>query len=201
MKNHPINTKQITHIAILASIAAVLLFINFPVFIFPSFYKIDFSEIPCLLCGFALGPISGCVCVFLSKLINIVFEGGSETAFVGELASLLTSISFVLCTSLLYKKNHTKTGAVVSLIIGIVITSFVSALLNYYVLLPMYESLMNISLNSIFESASKLLFKVNSKLSFVMTYTFLFNITKLSLNSFIVVIIYKRISPLIKDIY
>lgn len=201
MKYNILNAKHISRIAILASIAAILLFINFPIFIFPSFYKIDFSEIPCLLCGFALGPMSGCICVFLSKLLNVILEGGSETVFIGEFASLLTSLSFVLFTSLFYKKRHTKKGAIISLAIGTVITSFVSVILNYYVLLPLYESVMHVSLESIFESASKLLFKVNSKLSFVMIYTFLFNILKLSINSFIVVIIYKRISPLIKDIY
>lgn len=201
MKKHKFTTKHITRIAILASISAVLLFVNFPILVFPGFYKVDFSEIPCLLCGFALGPSSGIVCVILSRLLNLILEGGSETMYIGELASLLISLSFVFASSLIYKKKHTKQGAVKSLIVAVLISSMVSIFVNYYILLPMYETLMNISLDSIISMASKTIPFINNKLSFVLLCTFPFNLLKGTINSLLVILIYKRISPLIKDIY
>lgn len=180
--NKPIfTTKQITRIAILASISAILLFINFPIAFFPSFYKIDFSEIPCLLCGFALGPLSGTTCVILSRVLNIILEGGSETAYVGELASLIISFAFVFVSSNIYKKNHTKKGAIISLIISVIVSSLVAVLVNYYVLLPMF-------------------LKEVPDITFVLMFTLPFNIIKGFINSILVILLYKRISPLIKDI-
>ena len=181
MKKPIFTTKQITRIAILASISAVLLFINFPILFFPSFYKIDFSEIPCLLCGFALGPLSGAMCVILSRLLNVILEGGSETAYVGELASLIISFSFVFISSLIYKKNHTKKGAIISLFVSVIASSFIAVAVNYYILLPMF-------------------LKTVPDISFVILYTLPFNIIKGIINSALVILLYKRISPLIKDI-
>lgn len=200
MSKQVFTTKQITRIAILASISAILLFINFPIFVFPGFYKIDFSEIPCLLCGFALGPLSGATCVILSRLINIIIEGGSETAYIGELASLIISLSFILVSSFLYKKNHTKKGAIHSLIISTIVTSLVASIVNYFILLPMYETLMNISLDAIISSASKTIPFITNKISFVILCTLPFNLVKGIINSILIVLLYKRISPIIKDI-
>lgn len=199
--NKPVfTTKQITRIAILAGISAVLLFINFPIMIFPGFYKIDFSEIPCLLCGFALGPLSGATCVMLSRLLNIILEGGSETAYIGELASLIISLSFILVSSFVYKNNHSKKGAIVSLVASTIVSSFVAVVVNYFILLPMYENLMHISLDTIISMASNTIPIVKDKTTFVLFCTLPFNIIKCIINSVLVILLYKRISPLIKDI-
>lgn len=200
MNNKLFTTRHITKIGILAAISAVLLMINFPIPLFPSFYKVDFSEIPCLLCGFALGPISGVTCTILSRILNLIIEGGSETAYIGELASLLISSSFILISSIIYKKKHTKHGAIYSLTIAVIISAIVSVFVNYYILLPMYETMMNIPLSAIISSASKYVNFINSKLTFVVFCTLPFNIIKGFINSIIIILIYKRISPLIKDI-
>lgn len=181
MKNKKFTTKHITRIGILASISAVLLFFNFPIGFTP-FYKIDFADIPCLLCGFALGPISGSICSVIAIVLNIILEGGSETGFVGEFAKLLMSLFFVLTSSLIYKKYHTKKGAMISLLVGVLVMAIISSLLNYYVLLPLYG-----------------LSDIN--FSFIVLYTFPFNVVKGLINGLIIILIYKRISPLLKDVY
>lgn len=199
MKNKLFTTKQITSISILAVISAILLILNFPLFFFPSFYKIDFGEVPRLLCGFAIGPVAGIFCTIVSIILNIIFEGGSETAFVGELAALLISIAFVLPSSLIYKKNHTKKGAIISLIIGTLITGVVSVFVNYFILIPMYETMMNIPLNAIIKMASNIIPLVNNKFTLVLLCTLPFNLLKAFINSLIIILIYKRISPLLKE--
>lgn len=199
MKNKHFTTKQITKISILAVISAILLVLNFPLFFFPSFYKIDFADVPRLLCGFAIGPVAGVFCTIVSLILNIIFEGGSETAFVGELAALLISISFVLPSTLIYKKNHTKKGAIISLLIGTAVTSVVSIFVNYFILFPMYETLMNIPMSAIIDLTKNIIPLVNSKLTLVMLCTFPFNLLKAFMNSLIIILVYKRISPLLKD--
>ena len=51
-----LTTRNITRIAILSAIAYVLMLIEFPLPIAPSFYKLDFSEAAVLIGGFAMGP-------------------------------------------------------------------------------------------------------------------------------------------------
>ena len=49
--------RRVSVIGICAAIATVLHMLDFPLpFMAPEFYKLDFSELPVLLCGFYLGP-------------------------------------------------------------------------------------------------------------------------------------------------
>ena len=49
--------RRVSIISICAAIATVLHVLDFPLpFLAPGFYKLDFSELPVLLCGFYLGP-------------------------------------------------------------------------------------------------------------------------------------------------
>ena len=51
-------THKITVTAMLAAVATVLMFLEFPVpFLIPPFVKMDFSELPALLASFSLGPV------------------------------------------------------------------------------------------------------------------------------------------------
>ena len=92
-------TRAITFIAMFSAIAAVLHIVDIPLFFAPSFYKLDFSELPVLICAFSLGPVAGVVCEFLKVLIHLLLKGTS-TAFVGDLANFLVGCSFVLPAAL-----------------------------------------------------------------------------------------------------
>ena len=184
MKRSLFSIRQITVIAILAAISAILLIFNFQLLSFPVFYKFDFSDLPCLLCGFSLGPLSGVTCVIISRLLNIILEAGSETGYIGEFASLIIGASFVLTSSVVYKRKHSKKGAIYSLILGVLISSIVATLVNYFVLLPLF--------------VPNMFADVNEKILFVLMYTLPFNVVKGAINSLIIIFIYKRISPLIK---
>ena len=49
-------THNLTVAAMLSAVAFILMFIEFPVPMLPSFVKMDFSDLPALLGAFALGP-------------------------------------------------------------------------------------------------------------------------------------------------
>ena len=117
-RRHRLNAAHtITTIAMLAAISGVLMVIEIPLFFAPSFYKLDFSELPVLICAFYLGPVSGVVCEFLKVLLKLLLKGTS-TAFVGDLANFLVGCSFVLPAAIVYQKTLSKKGAVVSLAVG-----------------------------------------------------------------------------------
>ena len=53
-------TRTVTQIAMLGAIAGILMNLEFPLpFLAPTFYQLDFSEIPVLVGSFAMGPIAG----------------------------------------------------------------------------------------------------------------------------------------------
>ena len=78
--------RRITIIAICSAIATVLHVLDFPLlFLAPDFYKLDFSELPVMLCGFYLGPSAAVFCEVVKILLKLLLKG-TATAFVGGLA-------------------------------------------------------------------------------------------------------------------
>ena len=64
-------SRRITIISICSALAAVLHMLDFPLlFLAPEFYKLDFSELPVMLCGFYLGPSGAVACEGLKILLR-----------------------------------------------------------------------------------------------------------------------------------
>ena len=58
-----------------------------PLWFAPSFYELDFSEIPVMICAFAMGPVAGVAAELCKVLLKLVLKG-TTTAFVGDFANL-----------------------------------------------------------------------------------------------------------------
>lgn len=148
-RRHRLNAAHtITTIAMLAAISGVLMVIEIPLFFAPSFYKLDFSELPVLICAFYLGPVSGVVCEFLKVLIKLLLKGTS-TAFVGDLANFLVGCSFVLPAAIVYQKTLSKKGAVVSLAVGTAVMTVFGSFFNAWFLIPRFAVMYGMPLEAI----------------------------------------------------
>ena len=79
-------TRRMAYIAIFSVLAAVLMFFEVPLFFAPSFYEIDFSEVPVLISTFYLGPVAGVTTELLKIVLKLLLKGTS-TAFVGDFAN------------------------------------------------------------------------------------------------------------------
>ena len=65
--------RRVSIIGICAAIATVLHVLDFPLaFIAPEFYKLDFSELPVLLCGFFLGPSATVACEAVKLILMLL---------------------------------------------------------------------------------------------------------------------------------
>ena len=93
--------------ALLGAIAFVLMFLEISVPIVPMWLKLDFSDLPALLAGFALGPVSGMIVQVIKVLLFLLFKG-SMSGCIGELGNLLMGISLVLPASLIYARNKSR---------------------------------------------------------------------------------------------
>ena len=110
--------RRVSIIGISAAIATVLHVLDFPlVFLAPEFYKLDFSELPVLLCGFYLGPSATVACEGVKILLKLLLKGTS-TAFVGDLANFVVGCSLVLPAVIFYHVNKSRHSALIGLILG-----------------------------------------------------------------------------------
>lgn len=187
------NTRILTGIAMLSAVAYVLQFIEFQLPLSPSFAKFDFSEIPALLGGFAYGPISGITIEFIKNFLQLTT---TSTGGIGELANFVIGSSLIVSASLLYQRNKTKKTAILGCLIGSILSGFVAAAMNYFVLLPLYEIFM--PLDQIIAAFAQFFPFIQTKLDVVLYNALPMNILKSGLITLATIFIYKPLSSFLK---
>ena len=183
--------------ALLAALAAFLMTLEIPLPFAPSFYQIDLSEVPVLLGGFALGPLAALCIELLKNLLYLLFKG-TITAGVGELANFLIGLSLVLPASLFYRKKKSRKGALWGLLCGTLAMTIAGVVINYFVLLPAYSFFMGIPLSALVDMGSAVNSSITSLGTLVIFATLPFNLLKGALSSLITLLLYKRLSPLLR---
>ena len=135
-----ISTSYITKIAILTALSFILYsYIKFPLpMIFPAFLDVQISELPALLAGFAIGPVSGCIVIILKCLIKFPF---TSTAYAGEITDIILGIAFVLPASLIYKHKKSMKTAAIGITVGAIIATGAAVLTNRYISIPVFLNL------------------------------------------------------------
>lgn len=190
-------TRRLTVIALLSAISTVLMLFDFPVWFVPSFYKMDFSEFPAIIGGFALGPVAGIWIEFLKVFLNL-FLNGTDTAFVGEFASFVMGSCFIVPASIAYYAKKTKKNAIIGLVVGVLVCTLAGCLLNAYLLIPTYSKLFHMDLSVIIGMGTAKNGSVKGLFSFVTLLVAPFNLFKYTILSVITMFSYKRISRLLK---
>ena len=182
---------NLTRCGLLAAMAVILYYIEIPVV---AFYKLDLSTMPAILAGFAMGPVQGAAVVIVKNLVHML---GTSTACVGEMADILMSCAFVIPASLLYRRNKTRKGALRAMLVGGAAMTVAGVLVNYFILIPAYQVLMNLPLEVIIGMGQKVLSFVDSTLKLVIFITAPFNLLKAAVLSGTTYLLYKRVSPLL----
>ena len=193
-------TRTLTQIAMLGAVAGVLMNFEFPIpFLAPSFYQLDFSEIPVLIGSFAMGPLAGVVIELVKILVHLVTKG-TMTAGVGDVANFILGCAFVIPAGLIYRFHHIKSRkhAVEGMAAGTVLTTAAACLMNAFVLLPAYGKAFGMPVEACIEMGTAVNPSVNSLLGFVAMIIVPFNLFKYTLTSVIVFFIYKRIRVILK---
>ena len=80
-----IGARTLALVGMLSAVAVVLMTFDIPLPFAPTFYKIDFSEVPVLIGCFTMGPLAGVGIELIKNLLHIVISG-TQTAGVGEVA-------------------------------------------------------------------------------------------------------------------
>lgn len=198
MREQLLTTKNLVLMGMLGALAAVLMLFEFPlVFIAPSFYGLDLSEVPVLVGAFSMGPAAGVIIEFVKILIKLVMKP-TTTGFVGEAANFAIGCALVVPAAMIYHTKKSKKSAIYGMIVGTIVMAASGVVINAVVMLPFYSKVM--PLESILALGAAINPAVNSVWSFAVICVGPFNLVKGAVISFVTQLIYKRISNLIHSI-
>ena len=186
--------RTIVQVGMLAAIAVVLMLFEIPLPFAPSFYEIDFSEVPVMIGTFAMGPLAGAAIELVKILLNF-FINGTTTAGVGEVANFLIGCALVVPAGIIYRRKRTRKGAIIGMAAGTVFMTLLGCVLKAYVLLPTYAAAFQLPIDSLVAMGTAVNGSITDLFTFVAFAVAPFNILKGVLVSLIVFLIYKKISP------
>ena len=186
--------RRITIVAICSAIATILHMLDFPLlFLAPEFYKLDFSELPVMLCGFYLGPAASVACEAIKILLKLLIKGTS-TAFVGDFANFCVGCSFVLPAVILYHIKKSRTSAIFGLAIGTIVLTIFGSAFNAIYLLPKFAQLYGMPLDVIVAMGTKVNGNITNVSSFVLLAVAPLNLIKGISISVLTMLLYKRVA-------
>ncbi len=180
--------------AMLSAVAVVLQYIEFSIPVMPSFIKLDLSDLPSLIGSFAMGPLWGGAIAGIKNLLHMM---ASQSGGVGELANFLINAAFVMTAGFIYQFNRTRKGALIGSFVGAAAAALISVPINYFIVYPFYTAFM--PMDAII-NAYKVIFpgiQDGNLLQCLLVFNLPFTFVKSLLSVVIVLLVYKRISPLI----
>ena len=132
------DTKTLVSMAMLTGIAYIVMLVSK---LMPSvmFLDFDFKDVVICIGGFTFGPLAAAVISILVAFIEMITI--STTGPIGFIMNALATCAFCCTASYLYKKMHTKKGAVLGLACGTVCLVAVMLLWNYLIT-PLYMTLL-----------------------------------------------------------
>ena len=128
------DTKTMVSLATLTAVAYIVMLVSK---LMPSvmFLDFDFKDVVICIGGFTFGPLAAALIAILVPFIEMITV--SHTGPIGFVMNVLATASFCCTASYVYKKKHTKAGAVLGLGLGTVCLVVVMLLWNYLIT-PLY---------------------------------------------------------------
>ncbi len=174
-------TKRIVFTAVFAALSYAVSYLEFPIFPAAPFLKLDFSAVFIALVAFMFGPISGITCCAAKELLCFITK--SSTGGIGEIANFMVISGFILLPSIVYYFKKGFSTVVITLIIACFIQVGLSLIVNRFINFPLYMG----------ESAG-------AAFSELWVFVLSFNFIKSVAVSLTTILLYKRLSKIIKSI-
>ncbi len=174
-------TKRIVFAAVFAALSYGVSYLEFPIFPAAPFLKLDFSAVFIVLAAFMFGPIEGVAVCGVKELLCFLTK--SSTGGVGELANFIVITGFILLPSIIYHFRKGFWTVVLTLAAGCVIQVGLSLLVNRFINFPLFMG-----------DQATIMFGE------LWVFVLLFNLIKSVSISVITILLYKRLSKIIKAI-
>jgi len=182
-------TKRLVTIPMLAAVAFILQYLEFPIPFTPSFLKLDFSTLPALIGGLMYGPVAGVVIEVMKNVLHMLFKN-TDGLIIGEVANVLAGSVFVVSAVLMQRLTKGKQGFLTGLAIGALLMTVVMAFMNAWFLLPAYAVLYQMPMEQLLSS-----FGADSVWSLVLYGIVPFNIFKGAILALVAYPVYVKLAP------
>ena len=172
--------QRMTMIGMLSALAfAVMAIGRIPIMSMPGLtLKYDPKDIILIIGGFLYGPLAAaCISVIVSFIEMITV---SDNGPIGMLMNIVSSCSFAITASLIYKYKRTLAGACIGLVSGVLLAAFMMVLWNYLVT-PLYLGIPRAVVSP-----------------FLMSFFLPFNLIKGGINAAATMIIYKPVAKVLR---
>ena len=192
-----IKTRDMTKIGMLSVIGFILMYFQLPLsFVAPPFMKLDISDLPVLMGAFTMGPVFGIIIAALKNILALIFKG-TMTAGVGELSNFIISSTFAFVASYIYRNRRTYKGAIIALTAGVISMTILAMASNYFIVFPLYAKVM--PMDAIIAMGSAITPKITGLFTMMIYSVLPFNLIKGFTTSAVMMLVYKKISPLFKN--
>jgi len=129
------NVKTITSLAMLTAMAYVVMLLSKALPQVSGFLQLDLKDTVICIGGFVFGPLAAAIISIVVAVVEMFTY--SDTGIIGCIMNVLATVSFCCTASFVYKKIHTRKGAVIGLAAGVVALTIVMLLWNYLIT-PIY---------------------------------------------------------------
>ncbi|CAM3605163.1 MULTISPECIES: ECF transporter S component [Brevibacillus] len=145
------STQRLVTIPMLAAVAFILQYLEFPIPLMPSFLKLDFSTLPALIGGLMYGPVAGIIIEVMKNTLHMLFKN-TDGLIIGEIANVLAGSIFVVSAVLMQRIGKGKQGFLTGLALGALLMTVVMAFMNAWFLLPAYAALYQMPMEQLLAS-------------------------------------------------
>lgn len=129
------DVRTMTSLAMLTAIAYVVMYLSKMLPQVLGFLQMDLKDTVICIGGFVFGPLAAAIIALVVALVEMFTV--SDTGIIGCIMNVLATVAFCCTASFVYKKVHTKKGAVIGLALGVVALVAVMLLWNYLIT-PLY---------------------------------------------------------------
>lgn len=192
------NVKEIALIGILGGMAGILMMFRTPLPFMPPFMDFDLASLPELIGGFALGPVAGIAIVLVKILVKLALVG-TNSMFTGEISNIILSLSYILPAIWIYDRHKSKESAMKGMLIGTVVCALAAVLTNLWIIIPFYVNLYGMQMEDIIMMCQAVNPYIEDLWMLALLGIIPFNVIKRGAESIITLLLYKKISPMIKN--
>ncbi len=187
--------KKLSFCALFGGVGFVLMLLEFPLPIIPSFVKFDFSELPALIVSFVYGPLYGILVCLLKNALHLFV---TTSAGVGEVSNFILGAIFVGVAGLIYKYNKNRKYALIGSLVGALVMAVISIASNYFIVYPAFSVLYGLPMPAIIGMYQAILSSVDGLFEALVIFNLPFNFAKGIIDAAICFLIYKKLSPILK---
>ncbi|MBG9982324.1 ECF transporter S component [Aerococcaceae bacterium DSM 111020] len=148
-----VTTRELVFLGILSAFGVILRLLDFPILPAAPFLKVDLSDLTGLIGLLTSGPLGLMLVSLVRDLINYIIGGGQSGIPIGSIMSFAGTMALFLPTHFILKRfpSMNRWGRLILMGVASTLSLTVTlSLINYYVALPIFVTVMNFPIDDYF---------------------------------------------------